>query len=87
MGMDPKNVQDLKKIISFCRKNGITRVKMDGFEIELHPTALYPESDYKKKKASEESPQTDALLETEKYSEEDLLFWSSAGIPDGPKEN
>lgn len=78
--MDLKDLKELEKIIKFCRKNGITRIKEGVVELDIAPQALFPESDYKKKK---NLTLIDSPIETEKkYSDEDALFWSSAGIPE-----
>lgn len=69
--------EELKKLVSFARKNGLTSLKIDGIEFDLSAAALFPESAYKQKK----------LLETSKDSasepaltDEEVLFWSSEGI-------
>ncbi len=76
--MDIKNPKDLDKIVKFCRKNGVTSLKSGDFEISFSPAALFPESEYKKKKEESSIPvQVESL-----YTEEDILNWSSAGIPE-----
>lgn len=54
--------------------------------MELSPSSLFPESDYKKKKAVVSSS-SDKIEMKEIFSEEDVLFWSSAGIPDEQEAN
>jgi hypothetical protein len=76
--VDLKDLKELQKIIQFCRKNGITRLKEGEIEIDIAAVALFPESAYKRKQA--EADNKDPVSETE-YSEDDLLFWSSAGVP------
>ncbi len=73
------DLKELQKIVSFCRKNGVTELKHEGIEIKLSAASLFPESQYKKTKALEDNkdPTSD-----ETFSEEDALYWSSAGIPD-----
>ena len=76
--MDLKDLKELEKIIKFARKNGITRIKEGDVELEISTQALFPESQYKRK-------QLEAVpdLEVQKpYSDEDMLYWSSAGIPE-----
>lgn len=74
--------EDFVKLVAFCRKNGIqTYKKTQGpvtLELEFHPASLMPESAYRRKKKEQGSE----LIQTDKqFSEEDALFWSSAGIP------
>lgn len=76
--MDLKNLKEVEKIIKFCRKNGITRIKEGEVELHISAQALFPESTYKKKQKEVESP---VELENQ-FTEEDALFWSSAGIPE-----
>lgn len=52
-------------------------LKIDNIEFTLNPEA--PPSNYKKKQ-SDLSP-SDPIVEGQ-LSEDDLLFWSSAGIPE-----
>jgi len=83
--MDDQTLKELKKIVSFCRKNGVTSLKMDGIEIALSQTALFPESEYKRKKASKAAPgalSSDFIPTEPQYTDEDILLWSSAGLPD-----
>lgn len=77
MGVD----NDFKELVAFCRKNGIqTYKKTQGpvtLELEFHPASLLPESAYRRKKREGEKD----TIETDKpFSEEDALFWSSAGM-------
>jgi hypothetical protein len=79
--MDLKNHRELAKLVSFCRKSGVTSLKSGDFEIQLAPAALFPESAYKKKKS--EVDVGNPLIEIENaYSEEDALFWSSSQMAD-----
>lgn len=80
MGVD----DDFVKLVAFCRKNGIQRYKKTTgpvhLELEFHPASLMPESAYKRKKKDAEATQSDHIPTEKPYSEEDALFWSSAGI-------
>lgn len=69
-----ENTDDLKKIIELCRKSGVKTLKHGEFSIELAPEALFPESDYKKKKKDEamKESQPDPIAEAEK-----VMFWST----------
>lgn len=64
----------MAKLVSFCRKNGITHIKTGEIELDLAVSALFPESEYKKKKQLEGS--TDPVSEKQ-YTEEEILMWSS----------
>lgn len=78
--MELPDFKNLQKMITFCRKNRINHVKFGEFEFSIDPASFDIQSDYKKKKTTEEIQQdvpTDNPL-----SEMDILFWSSAGIPD-----
>ncbi len=80
--MDLKNQRELAKLISFCRKQGITSLKSGDFEVQLAPTALFPESAYKKKQNESDTIETEPV-----YDGEAALFWSSAGIPEDKEAN
>lgn len=74
--MDLKDPKELEKLVKFCRKQGITSLKSGDFAIEFASQALFPESTYKKnKELKEEAIQTEPA-----FTEEDALFWSSAGV-------
>lgn len=77
--MDIKDPKEFDKLVKFCRKNGITSLKSGDFEISFSASALFPESDYKKKKVETETP----IVSDQVFTEEDILNWSSAGIPEG----
>lgn len=70
-----KNTKELVKLIDLLRKKGVTRLKSGDLELELSPSALFPESAYKKNKEIE----AETVVETT-YTPEDALYWSSAGI-------
>lgn len=74
--MDLPDFKKLQKMINFCRKNGIDQVKMGDFEFHITPLGLSKETYYKQKQSE---VQTDTPVENQ-YSDEDMLFWSSAGI-------
>lgn len=73
------DTKELEKIVKFCRKNGITRLKNAEIEIELSPIALFPESAYKKAKLAGGPAEPEV---ENAFSEEDILNWSSGGIPE-----
>jgi hypothetical protein len=67
--------QEIKKLVDFLRKQGVSHLKSGEFEISLSPSALFPQ------KPAKES-QSDHIPTEGTFSEEDALFWSSAGIPE-----
>ena len=70
---------DLKKLVAFCRKNGVSAINSGDFEITIHASAMFPESAYKQKKKLDGS---DEIKVDEPFTPEDALFWSSTGIPE-----
>lgn len=73
--MDSEKFEELKKLTAFARKNGLEEVKIDGIEIKLNASALFPESSYKQKKAAESGDDQPKVENT--LTEDELLFWSS----------
>lgn len=70
--MDIKTVADLAKLADVCRKKGIKQLKVspEGVEIQLG------DRPQKKQRLSTKDEIKDAIP-----SDEEMLFWSSAGIP------
>lgn len=78
-----KDNNDLVKIIAILRKNGVSRLKNSEIEIELHPSALFPESAYKQKLKAKD-PEYKDIPDTHSISQaEAALFWSSNPIVEG----
>lgn len=77
--MDATSRKNLEKLIKLLRKNGISHYKCTEFELNLSEQfASKPP-----RKSSKKVSIDDSNLEVETpYTEEDALFWSSAGIPD-----
>lgn len=71
--------KELKKVIGFLRKAGVSEFKSDGLEIKLMPEA--PPSPYKKRKMKSNPVPESTLIETDGPSPSELLFWSSGGVP------
>lgn len=69
-----QNLKELKKMISFLRKNGVSQYKSGDFEIALSPT----HKSYSKPK---DSNQTEPKIEKE-FTQEEMLYWSSPGFPE-----
>ena len=66
--MDAKQLQ---KIINICKKMGVLELKFEGIEIKLASTAIVP-------RRTKDTKEPD----TTPYTEDETLFWSSAGLPE-----
>lgn len=66
--MSPKEVTDYIKV---CKKHGVTEIEVDGLKMKLIPD--YSPAD---KALPTESPKQEPTL-----TDEDLLLWSSGGVP------
>jgi hypothetical protein len=64
------NMRELAKLAKFARKNGITSIKVDGIEMQIHAAFLDQVETKEEPVAEETNPQSI-------YSDEDALFWSS----------
>lgn len=73
--MDVKNSRDLAKIIALCRKKGVRSCKIAADSIEF---VLSEQAPTRSKRNAKDAENGDAITP---YSPEDVLFWSSAGIP------
>lgn len=74
--VDLKNTSELSKFIDLLRKKGVKSFKQGELSLELLPEA--PLSNYKRKQPTD----TSDVIQTEEFSDEDALFWSSAGLPE-----
>lgn len=72
------DLKELAKVIDLCRKKGVDSIEYEGIKVTLSPDA--PASYYKKKQA--QTQDTKDTVEPQTYSQQDALFWSSAGLPD-----
>lgn len=76
--MEVKTIKDLSRLFDLCRKKGIKEAKLspDGgiaFTLGESPT----------RKSSSKAAKDSNLIATEPaFSEQDVLFWSSQGIPE-----
>lgn len=73
--MEPQKLAFLKKITSFCRKNGIQKLKIEGIEIDLSPAALFPGIPGKGKKADATEQVTAPV-----YTDEQIALWSAGSM-------
>lgn len=77
--MQLSDIKQLGKLIDMCRKKGVDTIKIDNMEIKLRLDA-YEETKHHAIDNSE--------IKTEnQYTDEETLFWSSAGIPDPQKSD
>lgn len=78
MAVDPKNI---KKLIRAMRQEGVLRLKTPEIELELAPEAIQP-------KHVAQALETQETNAEPKYTEEDVLLWSSPGyVPGLPGAN
>lgn len=75
-----QNSPEFKKFLDLLRKSGVKSYETSekGYRVEFAHEALLPESPYKRKKSDKEEAISDPI-----YTTEQLLEWSSAGIPHG----
>lgn len=66
--MSPKEVLEFIKV---CKKNGVTDLEVDGLKLKLIPDFIPAE-----KLSPEPSQKPEPTL-----TDEDILLWSSGGIP------
>lgn len=70
--MEIKNPDELSKLIELLRKKGVKSFKSGDLAIELAPEALFPLTDYQKKKLDKDAVIANPIAEADK-----LLYWSS----------
>lgn len=64
-------IGDLRKIVNFCRRNGILYYKVDGFEFRISKSAIrYPKEKSNKKPKLPEGPMPNNVPK-------DFLLWST----------
>lgn len=79
--MEAIKLQELKKIVKFCRENGVNSLKTGDFELTLSPAALFP-------KDRIDTDNKETVIDGG-YTEEQALYWSSQGaaIPEFNKDS
>lgn len=75
------DLKELKKLIKYLRKEGITEFKADGFEFKLGPEPAKSRKSLAKQAESE----IQGAIDSDYPSEEELLFMSAGGPP--PKDS
>lgn len=73
--MDLPKTEELSKLLDLCNRKGVQSIRLGDLELKFKDEV--PISIPKKKKNSSEKT---AEEEPSKYSEEDLLFWSTPGL-------
>lgn len=76
--MELPKVTDLKKIIKFCRENGINSLKHGDFEVTLSPASHFPAKD---KPADTTATEGSSAINFAEMTPEQIMFWSSSQLP------
>lgn len=76
------DLKELKLLVKYLRKEGITEFKSGDLEFKLG----HPMSTRKRKEKVDVSEQVNEIP-TNMPSQEELLFWSATGGPDIPKDS
>lgn len=88
--MKIESLNDLKKLISLCRKSGVYDIKVDGIELHLSPEPVKrsnkPKAAFSAPERAEDlkipMPNIPEAIETpDAPTEEELLFWSAGPAP------
>lgn len=66
-------IKKLRKLVKFCREQGVLSVKTSEIELSLAPAALFPKVDNVPHGTSE-------TIETDEMAPEDILLWSAPGV-------
>jgi hypothetical protein len=64
-------IQEIKDLIKLCKREGVKSIKVDGCELSLHEM---PVKRSRKAKNGTDNIETDA-----KFTDEQVLLWSSHG--------
>lgn len=81
--MNIKNLSDLGKIAALCRKKGIESIKISENCIEFKLGDV-PVKEGRRSKSQKAATEADPkFIDTKAPTEEELLYWSSAGIAEG----
>jgi hypothetical protein len=72
-----QDLKKLRKLVKFMQKEGVLTLKMSEIELQLSQAAILP----LETAPDAPSPSADAPQDPE-YTEEELLFWSSPGLPE-----
>lgn len=83
--MEIKNLKDLSKIATLCRKKGIETLKLSSNSVEFTLSQEETVKRTRKTKAQVGTPTSDYIPVESPFNENDALFWSAQGIPDPVK--
>lgn len=78
------DLKDLQKLLKLCRVQGITDFKMNGLEIKFGDL---PQTLAQSNEISQEAPSQFANFPQGELTPEQLMFYSSGGLPDNDPEN
>lgn len=83
------DLKELKKLIKYLRKEGITEFKADGIEFKLGnlPSKLPRLKKFHPIPDGQVDVSDQVNIETNEPSREELLFWSAGGVDTNPKED
>lgn len=78
------NQKELQKIVKFCRKNGVSRIKTGEFELELEGRLTPGTSRHRNADpGSDSSPPGSAIPPFDSLTREQQLLWSSTPTNEG----
>lgn len=72
--MEIKNLKELKELLDLLKRKGIKDFSLGNMKIVLSDDPIVPISRNRKK---------EKLESNNPYSEDEVLFWSNTGLPDG----
>lgn len=73
------DLKQLNKLINLCRKQGISYIKLDNLELSFDNSRLIKQPRISKSKKSpiQEEVKTEISTESDRLTDDQLLFWSS----------
>lgn len=76
--MQISTLEELSALIDLCRKKNIELVKIGKEDIELK----FVEEAVQPKTRAKRTPKDEPIIENKPLTDEELLMWSSGGMPD-----
>lgn len=80
------DLKELKKLIKYLRKEGITEYKCDGLEFKLGSAPIKTRK-MKPIPKGQNDVSDEINIDTDEPSREELLFWSAGGAPTETKDS